>query len=531
LMSAMEELAFDSSVERLVRREFRGLTGMLQEPLPGDLPGPLFAVAQRQEGMEFTLNLDVDAGEGSSGLASRLYQELRKAVLEGRLSAGAKLPSSRDLAASLVVSRNTVSDVYDRLALEGYFEARRGSGTFVQRGLEAEHPSRPTPVEFAAISQWAKRLSASRSVVPGRELVYDFRPGVPDFRIFPIEVWRRLTARNLRVLSNEVGPYGDAAGQPRLRAAIARYLSHSRAVRCDGSDVFICNGSQQALDLLGRILIDPGTRVAIEDPGYTPAVAVFRAMRADIVDVPVDQDGLVVDKIPDRVKMIYVTPSHQFPLGVTLSLARRKALLAWADRHGAVIIEDDYDSEFRFGGRPMESLQGLDRSGRVVYLGTFSKVLFPGLRLGYVVAPQWLQEPFVTAKWITDRHTSALEQAVMADFIAEGHFGRHLRRMQRVYGERQRALIDALEKWTTGYLSIFPSHAGLHMSARLADGVDADELIRRAAEAGVGIYSTSTFYRRRREVALIFGYGACPVEDIQEGIRRLGALLRSMGPG
>ena len=480
--------------------------------------------------MEFTLNLDLPGDGASGGLASRLYQELRKSVLEGRLSAGEKLPSSRDLAISLAVSRNTVSDAYDRLAREGYFEARRGSGTFVQRGLETGHSSRPTPVEFASISQWARRLSASRSVVPGRELVYDFRPGLPDLRIFPIEIWRRLTARNLRVLSNAVGPYGDSAGQPRLRAAIARYLSHSRAVRCDGGDVFICNGSQQALDLLGRILIEPGTRVAIEDPGYTPAVAVFRAMRADIVDVPVDGDGLVVDKIPDRVKLIYVTPSHQFPLGVTLSLARRKALLTWAERHDAVIIEDDYDSEFRFGGRPMESLQGLDRSGRVVYLGTFSKVLFPGLRLGYVVAPQWLQEPFAAAKWITDRHTSALEQAVMTDFIGEGHFGRHLRRMQRVYGERQQALIDSLERWASGYLTIFPSHAGLHMSARLANGIDASELIRRADEAGVGIYSTASFHRRRAGAALIFGYGSCPVEDIREGIRRLGALLRSMEP-
>jgi GntR family transcriptional regulator/MocR family aminotransferase len=479
----------------------------------------------------FTLNagLALEIGTGR-GISHRLYRALRQAVVDGRLRAGEKLPSTRDLAASLAVSRNTVSEVYERLGREGHLEGRHGSGTFVAaHGAPGDgNDEQSATVSPPAISDWARRLSRSRSVVPHREMVHDFRPGLPDLESFPVDIWRRLAARNLRVLSSAVGAYGDAAGQLRLRAAIARYLAHSRAVVCHGDDVFICNGSQQALDLLGRILVQPGTRVAIENPGYTPAVSIFRAMGATMVPVPVDDEGLVVGRLPRSAKVVYVTPSHQFPLGVTLSLARRKALLDWAHRSGAVIIEDDYDSEFRFGGRPMESLQGLDRSGVVVYLGTFSKVLFPGLRLGYVVAPQWLQEPFMAAKWITDRHASALEQSVMADFIADGHFGRHLRRMQRVYRERRQALVDALAQWTSGHLALLPSLAGLHVAGFLPRGFDAEELVQRAYEAGVGLYSIAPFYVGRPRPGLIFGYAGCTIMEIEEGARRLGGILRSM---
>jgi GntR family transcriptional regulator/MocR family aminotransferase len=480
--------------------------------------------------MELTLNMhQALAAEGGPGLSNRLYGELRKAILEGRLRSGEKLPATRDLAASLALSRNTVSVAYERLAREGYFEGRHGSGTFVT-GHGPQVDREPSRVSAATphTSAWARRLSPSRSIVPGRECAYDFRPGLPDLGSFPIDIWRRLTAQNLRALSSDVGGYGDAAGQPRLRSAVARYLSHSRAVLCEGRDVFICNGSQQALDLLGRILIEPGTKVAIEDPGYPPAVSVFRTMGANVIGVPVDTEGLIVEKLPQGAKVVYVTPSHQFPLGVTLSLARRKALLAWAQKTGAIIVEDDYDSEFRFGGRPLESLQGLDRSGSVVYLGTFSKVLFPGLRLGYVVAPRWLQEPLIAAKWITDRHTAALEQAVMAEFITAGHFERHLRRMQRTYGERRLALVAALARRTSKQLAIFPSHAGLHVAGLLPKDFDVATLVERAGEAGVGLYSLVPFYVGAARPGLIFGYGGCSVEDILEGTRRLGTLLEAM---
>jgi GntR family transcriptional regulator/MocR family aminotransferase len=481
--------------------------------------------------MELTLDLDLSQRiDGARGLADSLYGGLRKAIVEGRLNSGERLPSTRELAVSLSVSRNTVCDAYERLAREGYLEGRPGSGTFVSAigpRPDATH-TRPS-MRPPGLSQWASRLSNSRSIVPPRELVHDFRPGLPDLPSFPIEVWRRLAAKNLRGLSKNVGAYGEAAGQPQLRAAVARYLAHSRAVRCSGDDVFICNGSQQALDLISRVLIEPGMRVAIEDPGYPPAVSVFRAIGAQVVGVPVDSEGLMVHKLPSAIKLVYVTPSHQFPLGVTLSLARRRALLEWAKTAGAVIIEDDYDSEFRFGGRPLESLQGLDRTGVVIYVGTFSKVLFPGLRLGYVVAPDWLQESLVAAKWITDRHTSALEQAVMSDFVADGHFGRHLRRMQRVYGERRSALLDALHRQAGEGLSIFPSDAGLHLSALLPKDFDVDELVRRGTEAGVGLYSLAPFYLKSAKPGLVFGYGACSVEDIEEGCRRLRALLRTLG--
>jgi GntR family transcriptional regulator/MocR family aminotransferase len=481
--------------------------------------------------MASTLNtpglvLDIGAGRGVS---ERLYRALRKAVVDGRLRTGEKLPSTRELAASLAVSRNTVSEVYERLGREGHLEGRHGSGTFVTAQSDAGNRSEErVPSSPPAISDWARRLSHSQSVVPNREMVHDFRPGMPDIESFPVDVWRHLAAQNLRILSSDVGAYGDPAGQLRLRAAIARYLAHSRAVLCRADDVFICNGSQQALDLLGRILVEPGTRVALENPGYTPAASIFRALGASITPVPVDDEGLVVARLPRSVKLVYVTPSHQFPLGVTLSLARRKSLLEWAQASGAIIIEDDYDSEFRFAGRPMESLQGLDRSGVVIYLGTFSKVLFPGLRLGYVVAPPWLQESFIAAKWITDRHASALEQSVMADFIADGHFGRHLRRMQRVYRERRQALVDSLARWTSNHLALLPSLAGLHVAGFLPKGFDVEELVQRAFEAGVGLYSIAPFYLGRARPGLIFGYGGCTVTEIEEGARRLGGILRSM---
>src|SRR5579862_240894 len=480
--------------------------------------------------MELALAADVsiDIAHGR-GIAERLYRAVRDAIRDGQLRAGERVPSTRELGVALCVSRNTVSDVYERLGREGYLDGRHGSGTFVaMHAPESRRDTRATAAAPRRVSGWAGRLPRSRSIVPAREIVHDFRPGLPDLDAFPIAIWRRLAARNLRELSNDVGAYGDAAGQPRLRFGIARYLAHSRAVRCDGEDVFICNGSQQALDLLGRILVDRGTEVAIENPGYTPAASIFRAAGAKITPVPVDAEGLIVGKLPPRAKIVYVTPSHQFPLGVTLSLTRRRALLAWAKRSGGVIIEDDYDSEFRFAGRPMESLQGLDRDGTVVYLGTFSKVLFPGLRLGYVVAPPWLQEPFIAAKWLTDRHASSLEQSVMADFLAEGHFGRHLRRMQRTYSERRGALVEALARCACGYLSIFPSYAGLHVAASLPRGFDVDDLVQRAYEAGVGLYAIGPFYLQRPSPGLMFGYGACPVAEIDEGVRRLGGILRSM---
>lgn len=474
--------------------------------------------------MELTLTI-----RGPRGLGAQLYQELRKAIFDGRLTVGEQLPSSRDLARQLSLSRNTVNNAYERLVSEGYLCTRHGAGTFVAQhvGERDRRPLALAPATATRITQWARRLDYAHSIVPLRNLPHDFRPGLPDLPHFPIDTWRRLAARTLKTLSHEVAHYGDPAGHPALRAAIARYVAYSRAVPCDGDDVLVTNGSQQALDLLGRILVEPGTTVAVEDPGYPAAISVFRAMGARIVPVPVDGEGLQVDRVPTEAQVVYVTPSHQFPLGVTLSLARRTALLDWAVRRGAVIIEDDYDSEFRFGGRPLESLHGLDHAGVVVYLGTFSKVLFPGLRLGYVVTPASLKEPLVAAKWITDRHTPALEQCVMAAFLAEGHFDKYMRRMQRVYAQRQDTLLSALARWTAPWIEVLPSHAGLHVTGLLPDGFDVDELIDRAFETGVGLYSIGPFYQGRPRAGLMFGYGACTLTDISEGVRRLRGVLQS----
>jgi GntR family transcriptional regulator / MocR family aminotransferase len=477
-------------------------------------------------GMDLVINL-----HGNLGIARQVYGALRQAILDGRLKAGEKLPSSREFSAQLAVARNTVNDAYGRLSSEGFITTRHGSGTYVARDVvhqDADMRHADAPIE-PKLSRWARSLLPARPVVPERELIYDFRPGLPDLASFPIDVWRRLTARILRHLSREIGRYGDPAGHIRLREEIARYLAHSRAVSCGSEDVLVTNGSQQALDLIARILINHGNIVAVEDPGYPMAVAVFRALEAKIVPVPVDDEGLVVDRLPANARLVYVTPSHQFPLGVTMSQTRRRALLEWATRRGAVIVEDDYDSEFRFGGRPLESLQGLDRSEAVVYLGTLSKILFPGLRIGYVVAPSWLRKPFIAAKSIADRHTSTIEQHAMAAFIAEGHFARYIRRMQRIYGERRAVLIEALDQFAERQMRILPSFAGMHVTVSVAARLDVDEIVRRAYESGVGLYSIAPFYLRRAKPGLIFGYGATARDDIIEGLRRFRGILRTLG--
>lgn len=463
-------------------------------------------------------------------LGARLYADLRNAIQAGELKPGERLPSSREMVGKLRLSRNTITTAYERLVAEGYLEARRGSGTFV-----SPHGAAPmSPRQSArgatqpALTRWARSLAASRSIVPARSHAIDFRPGQPDLSQFPVALWRRLAARTLRRLKPEMALYGDPQGILPLRTAIARYLASSRAVVCTPEDIVIVSGSQQGLDLLSRLLVERGTVVAVEEPGYPMAKAVFRAMGARIAAVPVDGEGICVERLPGHARLAYVTPSHQFPLGVTLSLGRRKALLEWAARHNAVVIEDDYDSEFRFGERPLESLQGLDQRGSVVYLGTFSKLLFPALRLGYVVLPRRLREAFLRAKWLSDRHTPSLEQEIMAAFMAEGHFARYLRRMQRVYEQRQTVLMDALQRSLRPTLDVLPAKAGLHVTAWLPGRFDVDHLIRRADEAGVGLYSIASFFSGRPRPGLIFGYGACSSAGIEEGVRRMRGIIASM---
>lgn len=484
------------------------------------------------------------AGDGV--LYQQLYQSLRRAILTGALAAGARLPSTRGLAHELGVSRNTVLLAYDQLLAEGYAVGHTGSGTYVASTLPDVRLSPPQAVasvrDTAAapqfqLSAYGKRLMGSTPpMAPGLvqhapALQYDFRYGVPAVDEFPQAVWRRLLARQARAASLDSLHYGPPEGYAPLREAIADYLQRARGVVCSAEQVIVVNGSQQALDLTARVLLDPGDGVVIEEPHYQGARQVFLAAGARLLTVPVDAEGLNVAALPDpatRVRLAYVTPSHQFPSGAIMSLARRLGLLAWAERVGAYIVEDDYDSEFRYAGRPVEALQGLDCSGRVIYVGTFSKVLFPALRLGYVVLPPSLRQAFTMAKWLTDRHTSTLEQEVLTDFIREGHFERHLRRSRTRYAVRREALLEALGTFLGPQIDVSGANAGMHLLVWLRHLAPSavEALITRAAQAHVGLYSITPYYLTPPpQAGLLLGYTSMTPDAIRAGIRRLATLL------
>lgn len=468
--------------------------------------------------------------EGRKQLSDQVYHGIRRAILDGRLGVDERLPASRELARQLNVSRNTVLAAYGRLVSEGYLNSSVGSGTYVAQhfSIGDQRLRQQSANGSPRLSAFGRRLTPPQAIVPRRDLPFDFRPGVPELRLFPMATWRRISARQSKRLSASTAYYGDAAGTAALRTAIARHFSHTRALHCTADDVIIVSGTQQALDIVARILIEPNDLVAMEDPGYPGAIAAFRALGARIVSVPVDDEGICTDRLPKNAKALYVTPSHQFPLGLPLSLRRRRALLDWAVRTRAVVIEDDYDSEFRYAGRPLDALQGLDTTGSVIYLGTFSKVLFPSLRLGFVVPPQSFYSPILSVKWLTDRHTEISEQQVIAAFIAEGYFGRYIRRMQRIYFERQSALLRALAHWMPFFRPI-RSVAGLHLAGFLPPDFPVDELISRAAATGVGLYALAPFYQAGAKAGLMFGFGSCTVDEIHEGIRRVGNVCKAMG--
>src|SRR3954452_2998457 len=391
---------------------------------------------------------------GRMPLHRQLYDGLRAAILGGRLAPGDRLPATRTLAADLAVSRNTVTGAFDQLLAEGYLESRVGAVSFVAQSLPEDllrvtgAPRRGEPGPPPRLSARGRMLAAT-AVSPsgGQSVVRPFQTGFPAMDLFPRELWARIAARQARHPGVERLSYGSPAGFAPLRRAIAEYLRAARGVRCTWEQVVVTAGSQQALDLAARVLLDPGDTAWVEDPGYMGARGAFTAAGVLCAPIPVDGEGLSVAdgiaRFPDA-RMAYCTPSHQYPMGVTMSLARRMALLAWARDRGAWIVEDDYDSEFRYAGRPLPALQGLDAAGRVIYTGTFSKVLFPALRLGYVVVPEALIEPFRAAHALADRHNPSVDQAVLAAFLAEGHFTRHLRRIRAAYGERQQLMLEQL---------------------------------------------------------------------------------------
>jgi GntR family transcriptional regulator/MocR family aminotransferase len=461
---------------------------------------------------------------GRKDLGGEIYRQIRQAILDGRLRPGDQLSPSRDLARALTLSRATVTVAYERLAGEGLVTTRPGAGTFVSvfggnGGREAarkrfESPLRPRDI-------WE---SISLPTAFERAVEFDFRAGLPDASSFPHRAWRRFVVRALRSPEHVAGIYADPAGLPDLRAAIARHFSTSRGVDALADDVVITNGTQQALDLVARVLLAPGEKIAVEDPGYIVPTRLFRSLGLRVLGTRVDESGLVVDDLPREVRAVYVTPSHQFPLGVTLTPPRRRALLAWAERTDATIIEDDYDGEFRFGGRPPDPLQILDTKGRVVYVGSFSKTLLPTLRLGFLIAPPSLRSSLQKAKFVSDWHSSTLTQTALAHMIDEGEFARHLRRMNGIYRERHEMLVRAVAREFADHLELIPSTAGLHIAA-LARTKSAEQIagvVRRAFDAGVGILTLSMFaVSETPRAGVLFGYGAIGAERIPEGLRRL----------
>ena len=468
--------------------------------------------------MEFHVSL-----LGRADLTGQIYEQVKAAVLDGRLRAGDALPPSRELARRLEVARNTVSAAYDRLTAEGFVAARTGSGTFV-RATGFDRPPEPAAGDGLRPRTVWQGISAPPPDTSTFE--YDFRVGIPDSSLFPFATWRRLVARQFTMSRLGSLAHDGAASHPALAAALARHIGVSRAVRATAEDVLVTNGAQQALDLIGRVFVEPGTVVAVEDPGYTGPRDLFTSLGAKVVGVPVDAEGIVVSALPADARLVYVTPSHQFPLGMPMSLPRRKDLLDWAERTGAVVVEDDYDSEFRFSGRPIEPLQNLDRAGRVVYVGSLSKVLLPTLRLGFLIAPPSLRPALRAAKYVTDWNSARPMQAALAEFIDEGLLARHIRRTRSEYQTRHDRIAKTLRTSFSDILEPVPAAAGLHMAAYFVDDRDDIDVRRRVREKGVGLYALTPFrHSGPGRTGLVIGYGAIPSARIDEGLRRLRACV------
>lgn len=464
----------------------------------------------------------------------RVYVAIRAAILTGQVNSGDRLPSTRALSIELGFSRNTVSAAFDQLKSEGYISSRVGSGSYVaplpEKMLLAARQRGPQRGQSVVrLSRYGKRSMGLPEQTPHVPLRYDFRYGLPDLETDFQSIWRRHVARNVfPAEAPRGGGYALAEGHEPLREALADYLKRARGVRCDAHQILITNGSQQALDLIARHLLDPGDLVSIEDPHYLGAREVFRANGGNLLPVDVDAEGMKTPRSTDS-RLAYVTPSHQFPCGVVMSLQRRLALLDWAERTGAFIVEDDYDSEFRYRGAPVPAIQGLQPGGRVIYVGTFSKVLFPGLRLGFLVLPTSLVGSFRKAKWLTDRGSSTLEQRSLTDLINAGDFERLLRRARTRNSKRRDALIDALEKFVGPDLEVHGSPSGLHLLTWAPQHTEQQlaDITSIAGEHGVGVYSISPYYLNMPGTpGLLFGFGSLEVGEIYEGIRLLGRIFQ-----
>ncbi|WPB86939.1 MocR-like pyridoxine biosynthesis transcription factor PdxR [Sediminicoccus rosea] len=431
---------------------------------------------------------------GGAPLLRQLYLELRRAILGGVLPPGARLPATRALAQRLGVARNTVVAAYEQLLAEGFIAGRPGAGSYVSRDLPEGLEARPAPSTATPPIPAPVAAPIPNMAQPGTA---PFNTGRTAWDERTARIWRQLTLRRLHTPDPGMLGYGDPQGAHPLRAAIAAYLGAARAVRCTPEQVVITSGAQQAIGLVLRVLLATGDAAWLEDPAYPAVRAAMAAAGARIIPVPVDGQGLVVGAgvaaAPDA-RLAYVTPSSQYPLGVTLSMARRMELLAWARASGAWVIEDDYDSEFRYAGRPLASLQGVDEGGRVIYIGTFSKVLFPGLRLGYAVLPAELLQPVLAARLLADWHPATLQEGVVTDFLEGGHFAQHLRRMRQRYRIARDALVEALARECGDALSVEPPDQGMKLIARLRPGLADTEVAAAAAARGIIARAVSPMY-------------------------------------
>ncbi len=464
-------------------------------------------------------------------LFRQLFSGLRKAVLDGTFSKGEKLPSTRALSEQLGVSRTAVLMAYEQLLAEGFAVGRGGSGTYVSGAVEQRSKVSSQDSANVKLSRFGEAAfrAASSIHLPSQALRprrHDFAFGISDIEIFPFQAWRRILTRCARQTRVAQLDYAPAAGSPALRSAICSHLRRSRAVVCNPEQVIIVNGSQQALDLISRVFIEPGDKVAIEDPSYQGTREALRVAGAKLIPVSVDRDGLDPDSLPMRARLVFVTPSHQFPSGAILPMERRFALLAWAKRARALIVEDDYDGEFYYEGHPIESLQGLDSEGRVIYVRTFSRTIFSALRIGYLIVPKPLVETLTAAKWLCDRHTATLEQETLAEFIASGLYERYLRRVRRRNSSRRAVLLDSIHHFFGNSVELSGDRSGAHIVLWPRGRTSETQVIGAARNRGILIYGIAPYHiRKPRRAGLLLGYSRLTEFEIREGIRRLAELV------
>jgi len=468
-----------------------------------------------------------------------LCGEVRAAILEGRLKPNARMPSTRSLARQYKLARGTATAAFDQLHSEGFLVTRRGAGTFVAATLpdetvaaEENRAATEIPPSRAGLSNCGRAMiHGVRLLAPSRSLGKAFRSYEPAIDLFPVNQWSRVAGRVLRRAPRSLYGQGDAHGYLPLRRAIAEYVGASRGVRSSADQVLVTSGAQHALDLTARLLLDPGDAVWCEDPGYPGAFCALRAAGAHLVPVPVDAEGIVVEAArarSPRARLAYVTPSNQFPLGVTMSMERRRALLAWAAGADAWVIEDEYDAEYRYFGRPQPALASLDSSGCVLYAGTFTKMLFNSLRIGFLVLPERLVEAYAAARSITDRHPPTLEQAILAEFILDGHFGLHVRRMRQTYAERMSLLVDEAQRHLGGLLEVERAAAGMRAMAWLRTPEGDRQAAGRARARGLELAALSDFtLEYPQPAALILGFAGCTPREIRRGMEVLAAALET----